>query len=121
DCAPRPLDAAPSCRDGRTPAPNDRVVEFSLNGPETSGDQGQNICFGLLLELTYASGVRCKERIGSFSSIGIGDEVWIDDEPVCFRLSPGVLEVRRDGSTVAAVARQPGMDAARTYPPRCKD
>jgi hypothetical protein len=114
DCAPRLLDAMPWCRNGRTPAPDDRVTELYLNGPETGGDQGQNVCFGLLLELGYASGLQCNQRIGSFASIGMGDEVWVDDEPVCLRLAGGELRVERNGVTIAKVPERPGMDTARS-------
>jgi hypothetical protein len=114
DCAPRTLDAMPRCPNGTRPAADDRVTELNLSGPETGGDQGQNVCFGLLLELGYASGLRCYQRIGSFASIGIGDEVWIDDEPVCLRVAGGELRVERDGVAIARVPERPGMGQARS-------
>jgi hypothetical protein len=33
----------------------------------------------------------------------MGDEVWVDDEPVCLRLTHGELRVERDGVTIAKV------------------
>jgi len=114
-CAPRTLDAAPRC-DG---AADDAVIAATLEGPETGGDQGANVCFGLLLETTHASGVTCRQRIGSFSSIGMGDDVWIDGEPVCMRIGNDAIVVERKGKPIARAPHR-GAAPARTYPERCK-
>jgi hypothetical protein len=121
-CSPRGLDDAPVCPDGKAPTPNDRVTRYVLNGPVTSGDQfSGRTCFGLLLELEYASGAHCRQLVANFSSIGMGDEVLLDDEPACFHLSKDTLAIERAGVVVAATPRLAGMDTARSYPLRCKE
>lgn len=123
DCVPRAVDEAPIC--GVPPSAADRVKRFALNGPETGGDQMQlvPICGGLLLELEYESGAVCKQRIASFSSIGIlaADGVYVDDRAVCFHIAHDALEIRRDDAVVARVPRPPGVENAPSFPLRCID
>jgi hypothetical protein len=122
DCAPRNVDAAPIC--GVAPTASDRVTRFSLNGPDTGGDQMHgNVCMGLLLETEYASGAICRQRIASFASIGIlgADGVYVDDRLVCFRVERDALVVRRDEAIVATVAKPPGIEDAPSFPARCVD
>jgi hypothetical protein len=107
------------------PAGGDRVKRFSLDGPETGGDQMQlgPICVGLLLEIEWESGAVCRQRIASFDSIGIlaGDGVYVDDRLVCFRLERDALEVRRDDAVVARMPRLSGDENATSFPARCVD
>ena len=121
DCVPRVVDEAPIC--GVPPSAHDRVKRISLDGPETGGDQMQlaPICMGLLLEIEWESGSVCRQRIASFSSIGIlgGDGVYVDERLVCFAIERDALEVRRDDAIVARVPRPSGVENAPSFPSRC--
>ena len=123
DCVPRAVDETPIC--GVPPTANDRVKRFTLNGPETGGDQMQlaPICMGLLLEIEWESGAVCRQRIASFSSIGIlgADGVYVDDRSVCFAVVRDALEVRRDDAIVARVPRPAGVENAPSFPSPCVD